>query len=162
MDQTSKQSYTDMENTQLKQIIRENECRIYYLERKLNLATNYINYLEQYLSEKQHHNICYSCRDTYLYDEIVCDCNMFCGRSLCKSCYSTWKKEATPDNDIQLCQETRCTTWNCERTGGIYLCKECDKKLCLMHYHEKNIDIQNWICIQCCEKTKLEYGYESV
>lgn len=171
MDQPTSESYTDMENRQLKQentqykkIIRENDSRIYYLERKLDYATKYINYLEQSFSdERLHHNRCYSCGDTYLHDEIGCDCNMFCSRALCKSCYYVWKKDVSVhSDDIQLCQESHCNNWICERTDYVYLCKECDKKLCLMHYHERNAELKNWICIQCCEKAKAEYGYESV
>ena len=158
--------HTEIENIQLKQIIRENDSRIFYLERKLNLATEYINYLEtQYSREDSqqhlHTNICYSCKHTYLYDEIMCDCNMFCDHALCKSCYYIWKNKMS-QNDIQLCQDTQCRIWTCEKNDNINFCKECEKQLCVKHYQDTNINRKNWICIYCCEKTKTEYGYESV
>lgn len=157
------------ENNALKRIIRENDSRIHYLERKLDSATDYINYLEQCLSESWHpsnalhKNKCYSCGDTYLHDEISCDCNMFCSRALCKSCFQESKKDVSKlHNTIQLCRKTNCNIWNCERKGSIYQCKGCDTHLCVAHYHNINVDLKNWICIECCEKIKTDYGYESV
>lgn len=149
-----------IENQYLKQIIRENTMRIYYLEKKLDLATEYVNCLEEKIPQyRSHANICHYCRNTYLHDEIPCDCNIFCDRSLCRDCYSIMQLSFT---ELHLCQYIQCKTWTCEASSMINYCKSCDKKLCKTHYHNANIDIQNWICISCCEKAKTEYGYESV
>jgi hypothetical protein len=160
-DENIEKDPVHIENQHLKQIIREYDLRIFYLEKKLNLATEYVNYLEEKLPQyRSHANICHYCKNTYLHDEIVCDCNIFCGRSLCKDCYSELMKNR--EEHIYMCQNRQCKTWSCSTTSTINQCKSCDKQFCGIHYHNANIDIQNWICISCCEKAKTEYGYESV
>lgn len=158
------------ENIQLKQIIREYDMRIFYLEKKLNLATEYVNYLEEKLPHQRiHHNICHYCKNTHLYDEIMCDCNMFCDRTLCNSCYSELQNESmvvsntnTHTHTLQVCHSKLCRTWTCSADSVVKRCKICEKDYCYKHYSDANIHIQNWICISCCEKVKDEYGYESV
>lgn len=160
MEYTTNDSQIQVENTNLKQIIRENDNRIFYLERKLDNATQIVNCLFDDGSIHIGPILCYSCRHIYLYDEHTCNCNIFCRKSLCKECYQYLKTET---EEVLVCQHSKCKNWYCDREKCfLKQCKDCERKLCTKHYDYSNMDNNSWICKECCEKAKTDYGFETV
>lgn len=156
--------YIGDENKNLKIIIRENDNRISYLENKL-AAINYIlNYGLNYGEKEPALNQirCYMCDNIYLYDEIKCDCNMFCNHTICRLCFLE-NSVAGLENKILVCQHPRCDRWICH-SDGVFLnkCNGCAKNLCPDHYNNTNLDLKNWNCKDCCYKTLNEYKFEEV
>lgn len=165
--------YIAEENKNLKKIIRENEYRVIYLQSRLDRIAKYINQCKEtgdnFVDYMCQEDACYGCCQIYVYDEIKCDCNMFCPESLCISCYNKLKKENILAGRVTICQNLKCNIWYCNHAKdddvvqySMIPCKDCNKVLCMNHYNETNIDLKNWICRDCCDMVKHEYGYESV
>jgi len=147
------------ENIQLKQIIRENDNRICYLEQKLNNATQIINCILDEGSIDISQYTCRSCREIYLYDEYPCSCNIFCRKSLCKECYLFFKSQT----EHLICQHPKCRKWYCNNeTCFLQVCRDCTRRFCTKEYEYSNIKKENWICKDCGENATRKYGFEPI
>jgi hypothetical protein len=130
--------FLENENVKLKQIIRKNDDRIYYLEKKLeNMA-------------KYNQNVyCQSCSLLCDYDEEKCNCNMFCNKYLCRKCVNT-------NNTLYFCNFYKCKKWYCNidySHNYCLVCTECNKTYCEDHIY---INVSN-VCNDCYVKTEYDY-----
>lgn len=127
------------ENAQLKEIIRENDRRIYYLESKIKNMVNDCDI-----------ETCFECHNSCDYDEEKCDCNMFCTNYLCRNCINKSKLK---------CQYSKCKKWFCEKYPPAVNCLECSRIFCNDHFLEMK-SVQKSRPIDLCQDCYPEKEYD--
>lgn len=133
----------------LKKIIRNQDKRIQYLEKRI------INIIDNNDLYK-----CYKCDNYCTYDDEKCDSNIFCTNYICNQCIITIKNES---NNITICKNNKCNKWYCSdcinyynNEQYIHSCINCNKKQCLDHYISVN-ELRETTCNNCTkEKIDLE------